>query len=68
MTDAFILRLSDIIVLPGFSMNNQRIIELQAQGQSLYSNIYNGLTPTAGINLTLGGRGPDGSDETTPAT
>ena len=34
------------------SMNNKRIIELQAQGQSLYSNIYNGLTPTAGINLT----------------
>ena len=68
MTDAFILRLSDIIVLPGFSMNNQRIIELQAQGQSLYSNIYNGLTPTAGINLTLGGRSADGTDETTPAT
>ncbi len=68
ITDAFILRLSDIIVLPAFYMNNQHIIELQKKGQSLYSSIYNGLTPTAGINITLGGRNADGSDCTTPAT
>ncbi|MPW26738.1 hypothetical protein GC105_13180 [Alkalibaculum sp. M08DMB] len=67
-SDAFILRLSDIIVLPGFFMDNKRIIDLIAQGQSLYSSIYNGLTPTAGINLTLGGHKADGSDETTPVT
>jgi len=34
MTDAFILRLSDIIVLPGFSMNNQRIIEIMFETES----------------------------------
>ncbi|NLB29458.1 MAG: glycyl radical protein, partial [Clostridiales bacterium] len=30
--------------------------------------IYNGLTATAGIAITLGGQKPDGSDDTTPAT
>ena len=67
-SDAFILRLSDIIVLPGYFGNNQRIIELNAQGQSLYSSIYNGLTPTAGLAITLGGQKPDGSDDSTPVT
>jgi len=67
-SDAFILRLSDIIVLPGFFVNNDRIIELNAKGRSLYSAIYDGLTPTAGIALTLGGQKPDGSDDSTPVT
>ncbi|NLP37364.1 MAG: hypothetical protein GX357_06905 [Firmicutes bacterium] len=67
-TDAFILRLSDIISLPGFFINNQRIIELNEKGQNLYASIYNGMTPTAGIALTLGGQKPDGSDDTTPVT
>ena len=67
-TDAFILRISDIIVMPAHFVSNQRIIELQKQGQSLYSSIYNGLTPTSGINITLGGRLADGTDCTTPAT
>ena len=67
-SDAFILRLSDIIVLPGFMVDNKRIIDLNANGMSLYSSIYNGLTPTAGIALTLGGQKPDGSDDSTPAT
>lgn len=67
-TDAFILRLSDIIVLPGFFMNNRNIIALKEKGQNVYAAIYNGLTPTAGINLTLGGCLPDGTDCTTPAT
>ncbi len=66
-SDAFILKLSDIIVLPGFA-SNRRIIDLMAQGQNLYSSIYNGLTPTAGIALTLGGMKADGTDATTPAT
>jgi formate C-acetyltransferase len=67
-SDAFILRISDIIVLPGFSVDNKRVIELNESGQNLYSSIYNGLTATAGIALTLGGQSPDGTDETTPAT
>jgi len=67
-SDAFILRLSDIIVLPGFVVNNKRIVDLNSRGMSLYSSIYNGLTPTAGIALTLGGQKPDGSDDSTPVT
>ena len=66
-SDAFILRLSDIIVLPGFA-DNKRIIALHNSGQNLYSSIYNGLTPTAGIALTLGGMKPDGSDASNEAT
>ena len=66
-SDAFILRLSDIIVLPGFS-NNERIIDLNEKGQNLYSSIYNGLTPTAGIALTLGGMKRDGTDACNEAT
>ncbi len=66
-SDAFILKLSDIIVLPGFA-NNRRIIELMEQGQNLFSSIYNGLTATAGIALTLGGVKADGTDATNPAT
>ena len=68
LTDAFILRLSDIIVLPGFTLDNQRIIDLIGRGQNLYTSIYNGMTATAGIVLTLGGRQPDGRDDTTPVT
>jgi formate C-acetyltransferase len=67
-TDAFILRISDVIVLPGFFVDNKQIIELNEKGQSLFSSIYNGLTATAGIALTLGGQTPDGDDDTTPAT
>jgi len=71
LTDAFILRLCDIIHLPAFAvflLNNRRIIELLEQGQNLFLGIYNGLTATAGIALTLGGSNPDGGDCTTPAT
>jgi len=71
LTDAFILRLCDVIHLPGFAiflLNNKRIIELLELGQNLFLGIYNGLTATAGIALTLGGSNPDGSDDTTPAT
>ncbi len=66
-SDAFILRLSDIIVLPSFA-NNERIIHLMETHQNLYSSIYNGLTPTAGIALTLGGVKEDGTDACNAAT
>ncbi|HHU30457.1 MAG TPA: hypothetical protein GXZ53_07225 [Firmicutes bacterium] len=67
-SDAFILRLSDIIVLPHFFLDNDYIIDLNEKGQNLYAGIYNGLTATAGIAQTLGGQKPDGSDDTTPVT
>ncbi|MDR0838662.1 MAG: hypothetical protein LBN99_03365 [Oscillospiraceae bacterium] len=67
-SDAFILRISDIIVLPGMFLDNARIIELNESGANLFTSIYNGLTATAGIALTLGGQTPDGKDDSTPAT
>ncbi len=66
-SDAFILRLSDIIVLPGFA-NNRNIIQMIKNGRNLYSSIYNGLTPTAGIALTIGGCRPDGTDASNEMT
>ncbi len=67
-SDAFILRIYDIISLPGFFLNTKRIIELNEQGRNLFTSIYDGMTATAGIALTLGGMKPDGTDDTTPAT
>ncbi len=67
-TDAFILKICDMIEHPGIPYPNERIIEYQEKGMNLYGILYNGLTATAGINITLGGRRADGSDCTTPAT
>ena len=66
--DAFILRIYDIIALPGFFLNTSRIIELNEAGRNLFTSIYDGMTATAGIALTLGGMKPDGTDDTTAAT
>lgn len=66
-TDAFILRLSDIISMPRVP-DNKYIIGLIEKGQSVYSEMYNGGTPTAGIALTLGGVKRDGSDACCEAT
>ena len=71
LTDAFIMKLCDYIHLPGFAsflLNNKRIVQLINEGQNLFTGIYNGLTATAGIAITLGGQKPDGSDDSTPAT
>ena len=67
-TDALILRLSDIIVLPGMPVTNKGIIDMRKAGKNIYSMIYNGLTPTSGLALTLGGRNADGSDASNEAT
>jgi formate C-acetyltransferase len=67
-SDAFILRIYDFIALPGFFINNKNIIAVNESGGNLFSSIYNGMTATAGIALTLGGSTPDGRDDTTPAT
>jgi len=67
-SDAFILRLYDFVALPGFFINNGRLIELNEKGGNLFTSIYDGMTATAGIALTLGGSKPDGSDDTTAAT
>jgi pyruvate formate-lyase/glycerol dehydratase family glycyl radical enzyme len=77
-SDAFILRIYDFAALPGFYINNDRLIEINAKGGNLFTSIYDGMTATAGIALTLGGmklggKSSDGklsedSDDTTPAT
>ncbi|MDR2502091.1 MAG: hypothetical protein LBC78_02445 [Oscillospiraceae bacterium] len=67
-TDAFILRISDVIVLPFLGFNNEQIIELNERGENVYSAIYNGLTATAGIALTIGGQKPDGTDDSNAVT
>jgi formate C-acetyltransferase len=77
-SDAFILRIYDFIALPGWFINNQRLIEINEKGGNLFTSIYDGMTATAGIALTLGGSKPGGMssdgtpledvDDTTPAT
>jgi formate C-acetyltransferase len=77
-TDAFILRLCDIIVVHGMMLNNNRVIELNEAGMNAYMSIYSGMTATGGIVLTIGGSTPGGMssdgkplddiDDSTPAT
>ena len=67
-TDAFILRLCDIIVVHGGMMSNERVIELNEAGMNAYMSIYSGMTATGGIVLTVGGCTPDGEDDSNPAT
>jgi formate C-acetyltransferase len=67
-TDAFVLRLCDIIVVHGIMLSNERVIELNKAGMNAYMSIYSGMTATGGIVLTLGGSTPDEEDDSTPAT
>ncbi|MDR0858941.1 MAG: hypothetical protein LBN97_07920 [Oscillospiraceae bacterium] len=67
-SDAFILRITDFIMIHGFSMSNTGIIGLRNKGMNAYSSMYIGVNPTAGIALTLGGTKPDGSDDSNAAT
>ncbi len=67
-TDAFVLRLCDIIVIHGMMLNNRRVIELNEQGMNAYMAIYSGMTATGGIVLTVGGSRPDGEDDSNAAT
>ncbi len=67
-TDAFILRLCDIIVVHGGMLNNKRVIELNESGMNAYMAIYSDMTATGGIVLTVGGCNPDGSDDSNAAT
>jgi formate C-acetyltransferase len=67
-SDAFVLRLCDIIVVHGMMLNNKRVIELNEMGMNAYMSIYSGMTATGGIVLTLGGSTPEGEDDSTPAT
>jgi formate C-acetyltransferase len=67
-TDAFILRLCDIIVIHGMMLSNKRVIELNKKGMNAYMAIYSGMTATGGIVITVGGSKPNGEDDSNPAT
>ena len=67
-TDGFIMAMSNIIMIPGFIINNARLIEMLERKESLYTAIYNGFTATGGIALTIGGTKPDGSDDSNAMT
>ncbi|MCL2226140.1 MAG: hypothetical protein FWB97_00700 [Oscillospiraceae bacterium] len=67
-TDAFVMRICDIIVIHGMMLNNHRIIDLNEKGMNAYMAIYNGMTATGGIVLTIGGTSPDGKDESNEVT
>ena len=68
ITDAFLLRTCDIIVIQGWRLNNDTIIRLNESGMNAYMAIYTGNTATGGIVLTLGGVKADGSDDSNAAT
>ena len=67
-TDGFIMAMSNIIMIPGFIINNNRLIEMLERKESLYTAIYNGFTATGGIALTIGGTNMDGSDDSNAMT
>lgn len=68
LTDAFILKLCDIMIIPGMMLNNKRVIELNEQGMNAYMAIYSGFTATGGIVITIGGTSPSGEDESNTTT
>ncbi|MDR2606455.1 MAG: hypothetical protein LBC38_04140 [Oscillospiraceae bacterium] len=67
-TDAFVLRICDIMVIHGMMLNNQKVIELNKNGMNAYMAIYNGMTATGGIVLTVGGVKPNGDDDSNEVT
>ena len=68
ITDAFLLRACDIMVVMGERINNEAVIKLNESGMNAYMAIYTGSTATGGIVLTLGGSKADGSDDSNTAT
>jgi formate C-acetyltransferase len=67
-SDAFILRLMDFIMIHGFILNNNTLIELREKHMNAYSMMFTVVNPTAGIALTIGGTRPDGEDDSNAAT
>ncbi|MDR0817975.1 MAG: hypothetical protein LBN43_00155 [Oscillospiraceae bacterium] len=67
-TDAFVMRICDIMVIHGMMLNNRKVIELNESGMNAYMAIYTGMTATGGIVLTIGGSTPDGEDDSNEVT
>ena len=68
LTDAFLLRICDIMIIHGMMLNNKKVIELNASGMNAYMAIYTGMTATGGIVLTIGGSKPNGDDDCNDVT
>ncbi len=62
LTDAFVLRLTDIMTCHTFYLNNRKILELNKSGGNLYSSLYEGEVPSGHNVITLGGCTSDGTD------
>ncbi|MCL2124526.1 MAG: hypothetical protein FWH33_00875 [Oscillospiraceae bacterium] len=67
-TDAFLLRICDIMIVHGMMLNNKRVIELNENGMNAYMAIYSGMTATGGIVLTIGGSKANGDDDCNTVT
>ncbi|MDR1217705.1 MAG: hypothetical protein LBJ99_03855, partial [Oscillospiraceae bacterium] len=67
-SDAFILRVMDFIMIHGFTLDNNTLIDLRKKNMNAYSMMFTFVNPTAGIALTLGGTRPDGADDSNAAT
>ena len=67
-TDAFILRICDIMIVHGMMLNNKRVIELNENGMNAFMAIYSGMTATGGIVLTIGGSKANGEDDCNDVT
>ena len=67
-TDAFLLRICDIMIVHGMMLNNERVIELNENGMNAYMAIYSGMTATGGIVLTIGGSKANGEDDCNDVT
>ncbi|MDR2530079.1 MAG: hypothetical protein LBC65_00875, partial [Oscillospiraceae bacterium] len=67
-TDAFVMRICDIMVVHGGMLNNRSVISLNERGMNAYMAIYTGMTATGGIVLTIGGSTTDGEDDSNEVT
>ena len=67
-TDAFLLRICDIMIVHGMMLNNRKVIELNESGMNAYMAIYTGMTATGGIVLTIGGSKASGEDDCNEVT
>ena len=67
-TDAFLLRICDIMIVHGRMLSNARVIDLNEKGMNAYMAIYSGMTATGGIVLTIGGSKANGEDDCNDVT
>jgi formate C-acetyltransferase len=68
LTDAYVLRVTDIMVCHLFYLDNRRIIDLNRKGGNLYSSIYESALPSGHNAITIGGSTPEGEDDSNTVT